>query len=155
MIETMNAKDAISGSLGECYITIEGNRFKLMQVLSVEAKIEKTKVEVPIMGRTGKGNKATGWKGTGTAKFHYNTTRFRELMVEYAKTGKDIYFDMQVVNEDPTSIVGRQTVILNNCNIDGMTLAKIDTGADYLEDEFDFTFDSFTIPEKFKDLPGM
>ena len=60
MATTMNAKDAISGSMGKCYVTIDGNRYFLMQVISLKAEMEKTKVKVPIMGRPGKGNKATG-----------------------------------------------------------------------------------------------
>ncbi len=152
---TMNAKDAISGSLGACYITIDGNRYHLMQAINIEATMEKTKTEVPIMGRTGKGNKATGWTGTGSATFHYNTSLFRELMLKYAQTGQDFYFDMQLVNEDPTSTVGKQTVILKDCNIDSAVLSKIDADADYLEDEFDFTFESWTMPDTFKNIDGM
>ena len=152
---TMNAKDAISGSLGACYITIDGNRYHLMQAINIEATMEKTKTEVPIMGRTGKGNKATGWTGTGSATFHYNTSLFRELMLKYAQTGQDFYFDMQLVNEDPTSTVGKQTVILKDCNIDSAILSKIDADADYLEDEFDFTFESWAMPDTFKNIDGM
>ena len=62
----MNAKDTISASLAECFITIEGNRYNFMQAINLEAKIEKNKTEVPILGKTGKGNKSTGWKGTGS-----------------------------------------------------------------------------------------
>ena len=36
-----------------------------MQAINLEASIEKTKSEIPILGRTGKGNKTTGWKGAG------------------------------------------------------------------------------------------
>jgi len=155
MSTTMNGRDAVSGSMGRCFVTIEGNRYLLMQVISVKAEMEKTKTKVPIMGRSGKGNKATGWEGSGSAKLHYNSSLFRELLLKYQNTGEDIYFDMQLVNEDPTSMVGRQTVILKGCNIDGGTLASIDADAEYLEDEFDLTFESFEIPEKFKNLPGM
>jgi hypothetical protein len=155
MAEIMEARDAISGSLAECFITIEGNRYNFMQALNLEASIEKTKTEVPILGKTGKGNKATGWRGSGSATFHYNTSIFRELLYRYAKTGQDFYFDIQVTNEDPTSQVGRQTVILKNCNIDGGLLAKFDADADYIEEDFDFTFEDFEIPEKFSLLPGM
>jgi len=155
MIETMNAMDAMSGSLAECFITVEGNRYNFMQATSIEVKMSKTKVKVPILGRTGKGNKSTGWEGTGSATFHYNTSIFRELLYRYATTGQDFYFDMQITNEDPTSMVGRQTVILRDCNIDGGILAKIDAEAEYLNEDFEFTFESFEIPEKFNVLPGM
>lgn len=70
--QTMNARDSISAAEAECYVTIGNDRIYLMQVINLEASVEKTKTEVPIMGRTGKGNKATGWKGTGSATIHYN-----------------------------------------------------------------------------------
>ena len=151
----MHAKDAISGSQAECFVTIGENRYNFMQAIDLEAKLEKTKVEVPILGKTGKGNKANGWKGTGSATFHFNTSIFRQLMKRYKDTGEDIYFDIQVTNEDPTSSVGRQTVILKDCNIDGGTLAKFDADADYLDEEMDFTFEDFEMPETFEMLKGM
>lgn len=154
-MQTMNAKDSVSASLAECFITIEGNRYNFMQAINLEAKIEKTKSEVPILGRTGKGNKTTGWKGTGSATFHYNTSIFRQLLYQYKETGKDVYFDIQVTNEDPTSEAGRQTVILKGCNIDGGILTKFDADAEYLEEELDFTFEDWEMPETFSVLQGM
>ena len=151
----MNAGDAVSASLAECYVTIEGNRYNFMQAINLEASIEKIKTEVPILGKTGKGNKAAGWKGTGSATFHYNTSIFRELLKRYKDTGEDIYFDIQVSNEDPTSKVGRQTVILKDCNVDGGVLTKFDADAEYLEESLDFTFEDFEMPETFTPLAGM
>lgn len=154
-MQTMSAKDAISASLAECYITIGDERYNFMQAINLEASIEKTKSEVPILGRTGKGNKATGWKGTGSATFHYNTSIFRELLANYKKTGQDIYFDIQVTNEDASSGAGRQTVILKDCNMDGGILTKFDADAEYLDEEMNFTFEDFEIVESFNVLPGM
>jgi len=151
----MNAKDAVSASLAECFVTIEGNRYCFMQAINLEASFEKNKSEVPILGKTGKGNKSTGWKGTGSATFHYNTSIFRELMLRYKNTGEDIYFDIQVTNEDATSSVGRQTVVLKDCNMDGGLLTKFDADAEYLDEDMDFTFEDFEIPEKFTLLSGM
>lgn len=151
----MHAKDTVSASLAECYVTIEGKRYNLMQAINLEANFEKNKTEVPILGKTGKGNKATGWTGTGSATFHYNTSVFRMLMYRYKETGEDVYFDIQVTNEDPTSSVGRQTVILKDCNVDGGILAKFDADAEYLDEDMDFTFEDFEIPEQFKLLQGM
>ena len=151
----MKGKDAISGSLAKCFVTIEGKRFNFMQAINVKAEMEKNKVEVPILGKTGKGNKAAGWKGTGNATFHFNTSIFREVLQEYTKTGKDLYFDMQIVNEDPTASVDKQTIMLIDCNLDGGIIAQFDADADYLEDEFDFTFEDWKLVDKFKQLDGM
>lgn len=150
----MKAKDSISATLAECFVTIEKRRYNFMQAINLEAKFEKNKTEVPILGKTGKGNKSTGWTGTGTATFHYNTSVFRQMMQKYKDTGEDVYFEIQITNEDPTSAAGRQTVILMDCNIDGGILAKFDADGEYLDEDMDFTFDDFKMPETFKDLNG-
>jgi hypothetical protein len=155
MANFMNAKDAVSASLAKCFVIIDKNRYEFMQAINLEANFEKTKSEVPILGRTGKGNKATGWKGTGSATFHYNTSIFRKLLKDYKDTGKDMYFDIQVTNEDPASAVGRQTIILKNCNLDGGILTKFDADAEYLDETIDFTFEDFEMPEEFTDIVGM
>lgn len=152
---TMNARDAISAPLAECFVTIEGNRYNFMQAIDLEANFEKNKTEVPILGRTAKGNKASGWSGSGSATFHYNTSIFRKLFLRYKETGEDIYFDIQITNEDPTSTIGRQTVILKDCNMDGGVLAKFDADGEYLDESIDFTFEDFEMPEEFKMLNGM
>lgn len=152
---TMNAKDSISAKLAECFVTINGNRYNFMQAINLEANFERTKTEVPILGKTGVGNKSTGWKGTGSATFHYNTSIFREMMLKFKDTGEDIYFEIQVTNEDPTSAAGRQTVVLLDCNIDGGILAKFDADGEYLDEDMDFTFEDFQMPETFALLNGM
>ena len=64
-------------------------------------------------------------------------------------------FDFQCHNEVPTSSVGRQTVILKDCNMDGGILAKFDADAEYIDEDMDFTFEDFEIPENFILLDGM
>jgi len=150
----MHGKDTLYAGLAECYMTINGRRYNFMQAIELEAKFTKKKTKVPILGKTGKGNKANGWEGTGKAKFHYNTSVFRELMLNYKDTGEDVYFDMQIINDDPTSDAGRQEIDLIDCNLDGGILAKFNADAEYLDEEVDFTFEDFLMPETFKDLSG-
>ncbi len=150
----MKGRDTVFAGLAQCFVTIEGRRYNFMQAINLEAKFEKNKIKVPILGKTGKGNKASGWSGTGSATFHYNTSIFRELMVRYKDTGEDVYFEIQISNEDPTSAVGRQTMILMDCNTDGGILAKFDADGDYLDEDMDFTFEDFKMPETFRHLDG-
>ncbi len=151
----MKAKDSISASLAECFVTIEGNRYNFMQMIDFEAKFDKSKTEVPILGKTGKGNKASGWAGTFSATMHYNQSIMRELMLRYKNTGEDVYFEIQVTNSDPTSAAGRQTIVFVDCNIDGGTLAKFDADGDYLDESVEGTFEDFKMPETFNLLDGM
>lgn len=152
---TMSSRDAVSGKTAQCYCTIDGKRYNLMNAINLEANFDKNKADIPILGRAAVAHKATGWSGTGSATFHYNTTIFRKLLKKFKDTNEDIYFDIQVVNEDPSSSVGRQSVTLIDCNMDGGVLARFDAEADYLDETIDFTFEDFEIEESFKKIKGM
>lgn len=155
MAVIMMAKDAVSAPLAECYATIDGQRYNLMQAINLEATMERQKTEVPILGKTGKGNKANGWRGTGSATFHYNTSIFRSFMKKYKDQGSDFYFDIQITNNDPTAGVGMQTVILKDCNLDSITIAKFDADGEYLDETMDFTFEDWELPRAFDVLDGI
>ena len=72
-------------------------------------------------------------------------------MYRYKSTGEDVYFDIQVTNDDPTSSAGRQTVILKDCNIDGGVLARFDADDDYLDEELSFTFEAVSYTHLFRE----
>lgn len=152
----MRGRDAISGAMARCYVTIGENRYNAMNAINVEATVDKNKTEIPVLGQTGKANKATTWKGSGSATFHYNSSLFREKMLEFMHSGEDFYFDMQIVNEDPTSAAGRQDVTLLNCNFDSAVMAKFDADSDdYMDEDMDFTFEDAVMSESFTPLEGM
>lgn len=148
---TMNARDAVSGGLGKCVVTIDGNNYTFANLIKIEASVEKTKTEVPILGRTGKGHKASGWEGTGSMTLHYNQDVLRRYMQNYNYFGADFYFNIQIELHDPTTNVGKQIVVLKDCNIDSIMIANIDADAEYLEEDVDFTFDDFEIKQYFED----
>ena len=151
----MNAKDAVYGSLAECYVTLEGNRYNLMSLTEFESKWDVTVTDVPILGKVGMGHKSAGGKGTWSGTAHYNHSVFRKMADTYQKTGVMPYFEIQVTNEDPTSAVGRQTIIHHDCLCDTFTLAKFLAGEEILDEELSGTFESWDMPESFDLLEGM
>ena len=156
MAQTMHARNAVSAKMAECFITVKGNRYNFMSAIDVSVSFEKNKTEIPILGRMNRGHKATGSTIKGSAKFHLNTSIWRELAYEFQETGEDVYFDMQLTNEDPTTDIGRQTIILFDCNWDSMTLAAFDADSDdVLTEEIDFTVERFELAEKFSQMDGM
>lgn len=155
MVLAMNARDSVSGSLAECYITIGSKRYQFMQLIDFESRIVKKKSQIPILGKTSRGHKSAGWSGSFKGRAHYNQSVIRQLLLDYKNTGEDVYFDIQVTNHDPSSSVGRQTVIHKNCNIDGGILAMFDANAEFLDEVIEGTFDDFEMPEKFAVLSGM
>ena len=129
----LRAGDTISGQEGKATSVIDGNVQDMFYVKTLEATFEKTKAEVKTLGKRGIQHKGTGWSGAGSMTIYYVTSIFREMALKYAKTGKDTYFNITIVNDDSTSTIGKQTMVLYNCNIDSTILAKLDTEADVLD----------------------
>lgn len=148
----LRAKDTIDGAMGTCYARIDGERHELMQVKNVNAKVKKTKTEIPILGLTGKQHKSGGWEGTGKMTVYYVSSLFREVMLQYMKDGIDTYFELMVTNEDPTGATGKQTVLLKDVNINEMVLTKLDVEQFSLEEELSFTFSDADLLDKFDKL---
>lgn len=153
---TMKSKDVLAAGMARCFVTLDDRRYNLFNAIKLEAKMKKKKTKIPILGKPGGGNRAVGWEGSGTLKIHFNTSIFRRYMLDYSSSGKDFYFDMQITNEDPTNDLGRQTVMLYDCNIDESIIALFDASSDgTLEEDISFTFENASMSEEFAMLTGL
>lgn len=150
----MKGKDTIAAKLAECFITIGTRRYNFMQMIDMEAKVDKTKAAVPRLGAIMTGHKSCGMEGTFSGTAHYNQSVMRQALTDYKNTGVDAYFEMQITNDDPGSAAGRQTIIFYDCNTDGGILAKFDADGEYLDEEIEGTFEDFSMPEAFANLTG-
>lgn len=116
--------------------------------LEATASIDKTQVRT--LGKRGAQNKPNGWSGSGSMTIYYITSLFRRMALQYIKTGKPVYFDITVTNEDPGSTVGSQTTVLKSCSLDEVILAKFDVESDVLDENVSFTFDDVDILDEFQ-----
>ncbi|WP_338552894.1 phage tail tube protein [Paenibacillus sp. KS-LC4] len=146
----LHAGDTISGQEGRAYAKINGQNEEMFYIKTLEASVEKTKAEIKTLGHRALQHKATGWSGTGSMTVYYVTSKFRQMMLDYVKTGIDTNFDVHIINEDPTSTIGRQEVVLYNVNLNKVIIGKLDTESEALEEELEFTFDGVDIAESFK-----
>lgn len=152
----MKEEDAISGKQAKAFVTIDGKVEELFYAKKLESKITKKKANVPVLGKTNVGKRAAGWEGSGTLTVYYVTSLFRKLMLDYIRTGKDFYFDLQVTNEDPHSGTLKQTAVLKNCNLDEVSAAKFDaTSEDMLDEDMPFSFDDYDLMDQFNTLAGV
>lgn len=145
----LRAGDIISGQQGKATANINGVIEDMFYLKSFEAIAEKNKTDVNTLGDFGTQSKAKGYKGTGSMTIYYVTSRFRQLMLDYIKTGKDTYFTITITNDDPSSTVGKQTTVIYNVNLDSVTIAKLDVDADSLEEDVSFTWSGAEILESF------
>lgn len=151
---TLKARDTVNGAEGTCYSVVDGNKEEMIYVRNVEAVIKKNKSEIKVLGQTGTKHKANGWKGTGKMNLYYVTSYFRKMMSDYVKDGVDTYFDLHIVNEDPSSGTGKQHIWLKNVNIDSVVIAKLNINSTELNEDVEFTFEDIEIMNEFDDVEG-
>jgi hypothetical protein len=145
----LKAKDTISGQEARAYMVIDGNSEEMFFAKKLTAYIAKEKSEIRTLGKRGVQYKAKGWKGTGQMNIYYATSRFRQMIIDYVENGEDVYFDIQIINDDPGSGIGSQTVVLKNVNLDKMTAAAFDVESEALSEDVEFTFDGIELLDSF------
>ena len=82
----LRENDTISGKMAKAYIIINNQVEELFYAKSLEATIEKNKVDVPVLGRTNTPQRSAGWSGSGTLTIYYVTSLFRRLRIRKAST---------------------------------------------------------------------
>ena len=142
----------LDGRRGVITAVIDGSVVELAEIKNITATVTKRKTEYYVLGDPATRNKSAGWTGTGSATYHYVTSRWTKMLIDYAKTGVDVYFSMVITNDDPGSSAGRQSIKLGQCNINGGSVAIVDIGSDLLENSFEFTFAEVDNLELFNEL---
>lgn len=148
----LRASDAISGGEGYAHVIIDGKRIEIFYATNVEVSAEKNKEQFKVIGNRSTFSKTTGVEITGSLTIQYLTSMFRQQMQDYLRTGRDLSFDLIITNEDKASRSGRQTVAIYGCNLDSVILAKLDADNAVLDEEVDFTADSFEIITAFNEI---
>lgn len=151
----MHAKEPVDGRLARAYVTIDGNRYMLFQLVNFDGKDDIESLEIPVVGTTSKKHRSGQINGTWSAEIYYNTDIFRELAYRYRKENRVIYFDIQTTNDDPNSSAGRHTVIYKDCLMDSTSWSKIDIENPVLKEEVSGTYEDIELPERFRILEGM
>ena len=150
----LKAGDTISGQEAVATMLIKGPDGNTVENMfwgkNLEATAEIEKTDVYTLGKRGAQHKPNGWTGSGSLTIYYVTSLFRRMAVQYIKTGVPVYFDITVTNNDPGSSVGTQTIVLKNCSLDSVILAKFDVESEVLDESVDFTFDDVDILDEFQ-----
>lgn len=145
----LRAGDTISGQEGKATAIINGEVKDMFYIKTLEATVEKNKVEVRTLGKRGVQHKTTGWSGTGSMTIYYVTSDFLKMAQNYIKNGVDTYFTITIENNDPTSTIGTQTVTLFDVNINSIPITKVSVEDEVLETDLDFTFQDMDVINTF------
>lgn len=151
----MKAGDTISGQEAVATMLIhnaDGSNTveNMFWAKNLEANVEIKKTEVYTLGKRGAQSKPDGWSGSGSMTIYYATSLFRRMAIQYIKTGVPVFFDLNITNSDPGSSIGPQTMVLKNCTLDSIILAKFDVETEVLDEDVSFTFDDVDMLEEFQ-----
>ena len=152
--QTLKAWDAINGAMGCVYAKVDGSVEEMFYVRDIDAVITKKKSEIKVLGYAGAKTKATGWSGSGTMTMYYCTSYFRAMMLKYANTGVDTYFDLYIENNDPSSEIGNQRIWLKKVNINTVSIGKLNANTTELSETIEFTFDGVEMLSAFDAVEG-
>lgn len=139
----------ISGRSGVVTAKINGRVEEIAEIKSLTATINLSKADFKAIGTKVTQKKINGWDGTGSMTVYFVTSRWNELILDYTKYGKVTHFDIIIDNEETSSEIGKQTIKLSRCLLDGGDVAKIDTDADFLDASYNFTFEDWDVVKKF------
>lgn len=146
----MFSDSGIAANSGTAYMAVGTQNMVLFYINKLDAKITKNKVDVKVAGKRAVGKKTTSWAGTGTLSVKQVTSFFKEMTVQYTSGGDDLYFSIQIVNED--SKYGREVKNLTGCNFDDTVIAYLSNEDALLEMELPFSFDGVELLEKFNSV---
>lgn len=144
--------DAIVGKEGQAFAIIGSKRINLFTAKKIKVTAEKEKAELKTIGRRTTGNKTKGVKLKVEMTIYEPEDIFDDIMLDYINAGKDLYFEILIENEDPTSEAGMKQMLVTGVNLDSTTLAELDADKDFLEKDVSATAEGIQRLQKFNRL---
>lgn len=144
--DVINSKDAMVTA------TIHGRVIPLIECTNFEAKIEKNKEDVQVLGTHWKHHKVTSIEGTGSLEGYLISSMWLKYAMPYINGGAELYFNVTVDIEDKSSRTGKQTVQLTDVSLDDIPIADIKADDSVLEWKSDFTFEGVQLINEFNDI---
>lgn len=141
--------EVISGKEGDVYVKIGANRYHYMHLKEIEATVEYQKGEVPMLGRKMTGHKINGMSGSYKGSGYYRFSEERKLAEAYKNGAAAPIWEIEITNVDQSTTAGVQRVVLKDCMPDSTVLGKANAEDEFLEEDFEGTFDDFEIVESF------
>lgn len=139
MSEAIEATLVRNGTWGELWLNGE----QAAECYGCQAKVKKTKEDVPRCGVMMEDTKTTSTKGTGTIRIYNATSRLLELEGEAIANGKDQRHTI-ITNLDDPDNPNNQRIALTGVSFDDLTLADWEA-AKLGQIEAPFTFTGYQL----------
>lgn len=150
----IKGRDTIRGTDGSVMWKINGEEFEFIHFTQISVNLEIAQDEVPRIGTRTLGHKTNTVTISGSGTGYYGEPRVRHAMTEYVRGGA--YPEMEVIltNKDPDTQAVLQTFIGKGLMVTNMVLAELDASTSMLEEDIDFTLESYTLKDEFTETKG-
>lgn len=144
------ARDTLNGAEGRVVKTVNGENYVMAGMRSIQSDADIQSQDMRVIGTRIVQDKPNGVKQTGSAKIYYGDDTFREDVLTYIQTGVMPEFDVQITNNDPTTTLGTQTLVLYGCHLTGkIPLAILNDEEAMLNYEFTFAWTRASLLQRF------
>ena len=147
----IRGRDTVRGTDGSIIWKFGDEEYDFFHITQITITLNIDQDEVPRIGTRTKGHKTSTVSIEGSATGYYGDPALRAKMTEYVKGGA--YPDMSIIltNNDPDTQAVTQTFIGKGVMVNSLVLAELDANSSMLEEDFDFTLESYDIKEPFKE----
>lgn len=142
-------RDAPNGKEGRAIITVNGKQIELLGLKNIKTEVTVDKADYKQVGTRINQKKPTGVQYSGSFSITYGTPYFKKMIIEYVRTGRLPYFNIQITNNDPAVTIGDQVSVYYDCLIDGSQISQLDSEADIMTEDINFTFTKFDLLEEY------
>ena len=101
------------------------------------------------LGSRWKHKKVTSVEGTGTLGGYLISSNWIKYALPYIQGGKDLYFEVTLTINDPTSRAGTQTLHFGEVNLDDVPFADFEADDGVIDWESAFTFEQVNLVTAF------
>ena len=119
MSQFLLAKDTVNGAEGRIVVTIDGKNRVVAGMRNITTNAEIQSSDMRVIGTRRIQNKSNGVKQTGTGNIYYGDDYFRDMVLQYIKTGVMPEFGIQLTNSDPANTIGSQVMAYYGCTLTG------------------------------------
>jgi hypothetical protein len=128
----LKIQDTINGKKGSVYFTIDGRRFEVPGIQKIEAHDTIKERTLNTIGTVKTQSAISGVEGSGSMTInYYAVSTFGKMIEKFRSTGVYETFNILVINEDPSTSLGRRSCSFTGCTLSGdIPLALLDATTD-------------------------
>ena len=146
------ARDTVNGAEGKIFVTRGGRNIEIAGMRNIRSDAEIQSSDMRVIGTRMIQTKVNGVKGSGSGNIYYGSDIFRDMLLEYMNTGKMEEFDIQIINDDPSTSIGRQSMAFYGCVLTGtIPMAILNDEEAMLNYDFNFAYTRASKIESFSE----